>query len=322
MGEQAYKRPAWVKRAMAAGGEFHAMKQTPKRHNTINAVASVALLLVFVGTTLLGAVLPVAVYMPLALVLYGCLYFAINVLIIHECSHNMFVRSADRQRQKRLNRLFGRLASLPFFTDYIRHWEQGHTVHHLRPCEADDPQDRDPLTGPRLMRRYLILLVPFSFVAFNPSSQYPGQLKRAAVGAVVYWLPMGALTGWFLGWHVPASMLLALHVTMMLNWTKKAQEHGAGLAHEPDFVLRSRSYFYLLSPLTSPFNINYHFEHHANFNVPWYALPAYHRRLQDIVPADLKPYYFHRDFFAQLLGTKPLPPRPLLAAAGDASPQH
>ncbi|MFT4977485.1 MAG: hypothetical protein ACI8S6_003390 [Myxococcota bacterium] len=41
-------------------------------------------------------------------------------------------------------------------------------------------------------------------------------------------------------------------------------------------------------------------------------MPAYHRALREIVPAELQPYYFHRDFFAQLAGTKPLPPRELL----------
>jgi fatty acid desaturase len=298
---------------MAAGSTFHAMKRDPRRHNTINLIAALCLLSIMVGTALLGAVLPLVAYVPVALMLFGCSLFGVNILIIHECSHNMFLLSRDRKRQKRLNRLVGRAAALPFFTDYIRHWEKGHTIHHLRPCEPDDPQDNDPLTGRPLLRRYLLLaLVPFSFVPFNPSNQYPGRLTRAAVGTAVFWLPVGLLTGLLIGWHVPLLLLLSMHTVVLLNWTKKAQEHGGGLAEEPDYVLRSRTYFYPTAPMTSPFNINYHFEHHANFNVPWYDLPAYHRALREIVPAELQPYYFHRDFFAQLAGTKPLPPRELL----------
>ena len=298
------------------------MKKDPARHNRINLVSSLVVAGVFIGTTLLAAALPMVLWVPLALFLYGVVYFSVNVLVIHECSHNMFVLSRDRQRQKRLNRLIGRIAAVPFLTDYIEHWEKGHTTHHLRPCEADDPQDRDPLTGSRLWRRYaLLFLVPLSFVPFNPSRQYGGSLQRAALGLALWWLPVTLATGPTLGWHVPLAMLLGLQVTMILNWTKKAQEHGGGLAEEPDFILRSRTYLYPLAPLTSPFNINYHFEHHANFNVPWYDLPAYHRRLQAIVPSVLQPYYFHREFFSQLAGTKPLPPRELLGLddLGDAA---
>jgi len=298
---------------MAAGGEFHAMKQDPRRHNAINAAATLGVIGAFVGTVLLGTVLPVIVYIPLAIVLFGCIHFSMNILFIHECSHNMFVLTKDRARQKRLNRLIGQMASLPFFTDYLRHWEEGHTTHHLRPCEPDDPQDNDPLTGARLWRRYLVLAaVPLSFMSYNPSRQYPGHAKRAAMGLFLYWIPVVTVTTQLVGWQVPVALLLSLHVTLLLNWTKKAQEHGAGLANEPDYTLRSRTYFYPLAPLTSPFNINYHFEHHANFNVPWYALPAYHQKLRTIVPAELQPYYFHSDFFAQLAGTKPLPPRALI----------
>jgi len=90
--------------------------------------------------------------------------------------------------------------------------------------------------------------------------------------------------------------------------TKKAQEHGCGLKDEPIFEMRSRTYFYATSFMTSPFNINFHFEHHANFMVPWYLLPAYHQKLLEIVPAELKPYIFHQEFVQQLSGQKPLIP--------------
>lgn len=309
-----FRRPKWVRDAIAAGGEFHAMKKDPGPHNRINAAAAASLVAVFVGLTAAAAVLPPLAWLPLAFFGYGCVYFGVNILVVHECSHNMFYLSKDRKKQKRVNRRIGQLAALPFFTDYVTHWEKGHTTHHLRPCEPDDPQDHTPLTGPDLYRRYALLaLVPFSFLRFNPSRQYPGHARRAALGLALWWVPLAVATGLTLGWHVILGMVLGLQFTMILNWTKKAQEHGGGLADEPDYTLRSRTYLYPLARLTSPFHINYHFEHHANFNVPWYDLPAYHERLKAIVPDALWPYYFHRDFFQQLAGTKPLPPRELLA---------
>ena len=69
-----------------------------------------------------------------------------------------------------------------------------------------------------------------------------------------------------------------------LNLCKIAQEHGAGLAHEPFPILRSRTYFYPLQWLFSPFNIHYHYEHHANFNVPGIYCPVITRSFEKLSP--------------------------------------
>ncbi|MCB9797593.1 MAG: fatty acid desaturase [Alphaproteobacteria bacterium] len=305
------KRAKWVRDAVAAGNAFHWTKQSPAKHNAINLAATAVVLGVFALLIVWGATANPWLYIPVAGVLYGVLYFGVNVLIIHECSHNMYLLSADRPKSKRWNNLVGRVAGLLFFTDYVRHWEKGHTVHHLRPCEDDDPQDKDPMTGPDLYKLYAILaLVPLSFMALNPSRQYDGQLIRAAKGLAV-WGPLFLLTGYFLSWQIPVAMVVGFHVVMVLNLSKKAQEHGCGLKYEEDPYLRSRTYLYPLSFLFSPFNINYHFEHHANFNVPWYLLPTYHETLRGIVPKEIWPYYFHHEYLAQAMGKKPLVPEEL-----------
>ena len=198
----------------------------------------------------------------------------------------------------------------PFFVDYLLHWEKGHTIHHLRPCEPDDPQDKNPLTGSELFKRYALLLIPGTMMILNPSRQYGFKPLRMLIG-VAAWLPVWALMYAVGGWLPLVAWVLAMNVVMFLNMTKKAQEHGCGLEHEDDPTLRSRTYFYPLAFVFSPFNINYHFEHHANFNVPWYRLPAYHKAILPLVPEPLRPYYFHHDFWAQLNGTKPLPPESL-----------
>lgn len=309
----------WIKRCPAAGMELHAMKQDPVRHNLINLASATLLWGAVAAVIAAGLLVPWYLYVPVAGLLLGCTFFGHFILLIHECSHDMFVLSRDRKRQARLNRLLGILSAGMFFTDYLVHWEKGHRTHHLRPCEPEDPQDADPRTGRELYRSYAFLLIPFSFMLTNPSNRYGFSLKRL-LGGLAFWLPLVALTWLFIGWQVPAALVLALHVVSVLNLTKKAQEHGAGLAEEPAMLLRSRTYFYPLQRLLSPFNINYHFEHHANFNVPWYLLPAYHEKLLAIVPEALHPYYFHRDYLAQLAGTKPLPPRELLMAEASQAP--
>lgn len=312
--EPGFKRAAWVKESIVAGNGFHAMKQDPARHNALNVASLLGVVLAFCGLIALGGALPAWLYIPLAAPLFGSMFFSGFILVIHECSHNMFLLFKDRERIKGANRLIGKIAGWVLFTDYIRHWEGGHTTHHLRPCEPDDPQDANPLTGAELWPMYWRLLIPGYFMVLNPSRRYPGALGRAVVGLLI-WGPILTLTGLYVSWAVPVAMGIGFHVLAALNMSKKAQEHGCGLAHEADPMLRSRTYFYPLQVIFSPFNINYHFEHHANFNVPWYRLPDYHKAVIKLVFEPVKRYYFHHDYLAQLSGKKPLPPdelRPLL----------
>lgn len=304
------QRTQWMKESIRAGKEFHIRNQSPLKNNVINIIASILLW----GTGGLMLLLPSATpgYLwPLWATILGSCFFGHFILIIHECSHNMFLHFSDAKQAKKWNGLIGRIAGVPVFTDYVRHWEEGHVVHHLRPCEADDPQNLDPLYGKRLLKKIAIVwFIPFGFLTANPSSKYPNQLRRIILGVstlipIVYAVYL---------YHPPT--LIVLYVSFLvlptLNLCKIAQEHGANLQFEPDPLLRSRSYFYPLQWLFSPFNINYHYEHHANFNVPWYRLPKYHKILRTVLPEDVQPYYFHHEYVAQLMGTKELPPRSLI----------
>ena len=317
-----HKPAPWMRDAVAAGGEFHWAKQVPWKHNLINLTAAVGLWSTIALLVGWGAIAWTPVHVVVGGFLLGCCFFAHYILIVHECSHNMFLLHPDRAKQKTLNRAIGIVAGGLFFTDYLQHWEKGHTIHHLHPCEDDDPQDKDPLTGWDLYKKYLgLLLIPLFPMVLNPSNQYGFSLKRL-LGGLAFWVPTITFVVLFVSPWAALALLVGFHTLMGLNMTKKAQEHGCGLKFEEFRILRSRTYFYWTSLLTSPFNINYHFEHHANFNVPWYALPAYHRKLLDVVPKPLQPYYFHREFLKQLHGTKPLPPdelRPLTWAEEEAA---
>mgnify|MGYP000751581670 CR=1 FL=1 len=306
------KRQPWMREAIAAGKEFHALRQDPRLHNTRN-LSWTAAVLAGIGLVLAaGAVVPLVPYLLVAPWLLGSLYFSLFILVIHECSHNMYVLLEDRAAQKLWNRRIGMAFSAPFFTDYLKHWEHGHTVHHVRPCEDDDPQDRFPLTGrPLYLRLAIVLFVPGSVLAFNPSNQYGFDPRRVGLGLLLLVLP-AVLLGVFVGWQVGAALLLGMHVLQIFNFLKKAQEHGNGLKDATDPLLRSRTYLYPLARFASPFHINYHFEHHANFMVPWYALPAYHARLREIVPPHLQPWFFHHRYMEQVRGVFPAVPEELV----------
>jgi fatty acid desaturase len=318
-----HKPAKWMRDVVALGGEYHWTRMDAGRHNLLNLVSATLVWGSVFGLLALGRWMPAAVWIPLAGVLIACMLFAHYILILHECSHNMFVLLKDREQQKKLNRFIGIVAGGMMFTDYLQHWEKGHTIHHLRPCEEDDPQDKNPITGKALYAEYAkLVFVPFYFLAINPSNQYGFSIVRL-LGGLAFWAPVFTATWLWVGWAAPVALYIAFAVLMMLNMTKKAQEHGCGLENEEFRILRSRTYHYPTAFLTSPFNINYHFEHHANFNVPWYKLPEYHTKLKEMVPAELHPYYFHRDFFLQLSGNKPLPTddlRPLTWAAPEEAP--
>ena len=317
---ESFEKAEWMRQSVNAGNPFVARKQDPARHNRINLGWTALMLTMWVGVAALSAVVPWPVYLPLATLFYGWWNFAMVILVLHEASHGIYLLSSDRKWAKKANRVAGWAVAGPLFTEYGEHWEKGHVEHHARPCEPNDPQDADPLTGARLYKMYAkIALIPLSGLLLNPSSKYPGKLRRTAIG-LAFWLPVWAALALWVSPFASLALLLSTQVTMLFNWTKKAQEHGAGLAHEPDPILRSRTYFYPGSAVLSPFRINYHFEHHANPYVPWYLLPTYHEALRDVVPKELRNYYFHHEFLAQLQGVKPLPPRELIGAAPQAKP--
>ena len=293
-------RPSWLKEAVKIGKDFHINTRKKSTHNMINLTCAIVLWSSIFGILWAGVVLTPLWY-PLLGILLSAAFFGNFILMIHECSHNMFVSVKDVHKNKELNSFIGRLSSIPFITAYKEHWEDGHVIHHLRPCESDDPQNPDPLDGKRLLRKLLIIvLLPFGFVTANPSKNYDGKIKRLFL-AGLFWGPIVS----FMWQQNPLSLCvlyLGLTGVACLNLLKIVQEHGSGLATLSDPLLRSRTYHYPLSWLFSPFNIHYHFEHHANFMVPWYLLPRYHQQIINIIPPEYLPWIVHSQYFKQAKG--------------------
>ena len=302
------QKPEWTTSTIKAGNDFHIRHQSPLRHNIINGVA-ITMLWMTIVIALYAATFVPMVYFPILGIVLGSAFFGHFVLIIHEASHNILFLTKDSNTRKTINHTVGMLASVPFFTDYNRHWKEGHVVHHLRPCEADDPQNPDPLFGTRLLKKIAqVWFIPGGFLLVNPSTKYEDKIKRMTLGLCCLLPVLGIL------YQVNSLSLIVLYIGFTtlgtLNLCKIAQEHGAGLATEPYPILRSRTYFYRMQWLFSPFNIHYHYEHHANFNVPWYLLPAYHKVVRNIIPVEFKDYYIHREYWNQLMGKKELPQWP------------
>jgi len=318
-------RARWLRDAAVAGNTFHFRTRSPLPHNLLNLGSLLGVAMAYVGIGALATALPWFVYVPLATVLQGALVFSLFILVIHECSHAMFLLGGDPDRNKRLNHFIGDVVAALVFTNYRQHWEKGHTAHHLHPTEPDiDPQNPDPLDGARLGRKLLFLaLIPgYAFVA-NPSGKYAIQPLRLG-SALAFWVAVTLGVGFAFGWPAGAAAVMAWNVVAALNLLKIAQEHGSALRHEPDPWLRSRTYFYPLWHLFSPFFINYHFEHHLNFSVPWYLLPAYHRACLQLMPEELRPYLLTRgagEYLAQAGGTRPNIPDALRGLVEVAKPE-
>lgn len=302
-------RAQWLKEAAAAGNRYHWRTRSGWPHNALNLAGLLGIVGGFVGVAALATVLPWYLYVPLGAVGFGCLLFSIFILVIHECSHAMLFVGKNHERVRRLNHSIGDVAAALVFTNYRLHWEKGHTAHHLHPTEPDiDPQNPDPEDGARLYRKYVRLaFIPGYALVANPSGKYKFNPVRfgASLG---FWGAVGTAFWMFFGWPATAALVMGWNVVAALNLTKIAQEHGSALRHEPDPWLRSRTYFYPLWPIFSPFFINYHFEHHLNFSVPWYLLPAYHKEILRLMPEDLKPYLLTRgagEYWAQIAGRRP-----------------
>jgi fatty acid desaturase len=299
----------WITKCIFAGNKYHWREKNPWVHNAINLGLAGAFVAAFVGTVLLGDVLAWGLYLPVASVLFGLLLFALFILVVHEASHNMFVLSADHDRQKFWNRVFGWAVCLLMAVHYTEHWEEGHLEHHLRPMEEHDPQKYNRETG-RTLFTLLAKLVVIPGYAFyhrfanddHDRDSHTGPYVKVAT--LAFWGSVFAVTGWTIGWTVPVALLMGLQILLALNHLKGALEHGGDIAFEENAYLRSRTSFFPLERIIMPLNINLHFEHHLNFTIPWYDLRDYHADVREIVPDELHDEFFNQDIAEQLSGEK------------------
>ena len=308
-GGETRTRAPWVRAAVLAGHRYHFRHKKPAVHNAINLGALAFLIAAIAGVLFASREVTPAVYVPVAAIAFGLLYFGLFVLVVHEASHQMFLLSRDRHRRRRMNRIAGWCVALLFATHYAKHWEEGHLEHHVRPLEPDDPQQHNILTGRELLVRVLANLFVPGFLFLERTilrTRRAGGKSTSSSGVIVafvaIWAAIVAASSTLLGWPAALALFLGIHVLAALNQIKGALEHGGAIGREPDPFLRSRSTFFALRNLIMPFNITLHFEHHLNYSVPWYDLPRYHRDLRAIVPAEVLAGVINERPLAQLSG--------------------
>lgn len=299
----------WITEAVRAGKRYHYGRKSPLAHDALNLGIFAAMLAAIVGIAALGAHVPAWLYVPLAPIPLGILYFGCFVLVVHEASHDMFVVFRDRARQKRWNRAFGWMVAVVFATHYGKHWEQGHREHHVRPLEPADPQQHNLLVGRALLVRVLCNLFVPGFLFLERTifrTRRAGGKSTSSKGVIVLfialWVAFITTATLTVGWTAGLALFLGIHVLSALNQIKGALEHGGPIGKERDPFLRSRTTLFPLRSVLLPFHITLHFEHHLNFQVPWYDLPRYHRDLSRIVPPEVWREVINHDVMAQLSG--------------------
>jgi fatty acid desaturase len=300
----------WLIAAARAGARYHYRHKNPWRHNLVSVAVLGAIFLGIVCLLELGRRVDTWVYVPIAGVGFGFLYYTLLGIPVHEASHGMMFLSKDPVRRKRWNRIVGWICAIPIGVHYRRHWEEGHVTHHIHPFEDDDPQAYNRETGPRLgLVLALLLLVPgsalFHRFTVKRKTGYGGSSPGVLLTFAALWTVTLAGALWAYGWTETLALAYGLQVVAALNQLKGALEHGGDIAFDPDRLLRSRSSVFPLQWLLPMFNATiYHFEHHLNYAVPWYDLPAYHRDVRALVPAELQSDIFNADLFSQLSGRK------------------
>ncbi len=315
------QQPAWVQACVKTGRSLSFTRSTPALHNVLNltlcaSLVSGAAVAVIGSKWVMSTVTTVAptvgiklaltaVYAALATAVVGWCYFGLLILVVHESSHGMFLVHGSARTRHSLNHHSGVLACVPFAIDFVNHWEEGHLVHHRKPLEPDDPQRLNTRTGPEFWKLFwsLLLIPGFALVErfMTKRNRNRGMGRGSAMRRfLVFWVAVGILT-----WHFvsPLGVLIALcglQVLSALNQLKGGLEHGGTIGQHPNPLLRSRTTLLPFRWLLMPFNISLHFEHHLNATVPWYALPAYHRAIQGLVPDAERPIYFSSSALANL----------------------
>lgn len=313
----------WIEQGIRLGNQFHYRKKNPWRHNALNLAVFCALILTIVFIIAMGKAASTWLYIPLAAMLLGILFFALIILVVHEAAHGMFVIAKSRDRARRWNRFFGWVVSIPFGINYVRHWEEGHHTHHIHPVEPGDPQTANLWTGTRFVREFILMLVVPGYVfLWNPSRKYDSQ-RWVGLANLGFWFAV--LTSlWQIGaWMSVIAIVFGFGVLGALNQAKGSLEHGGPIAQEENRNLRSRTSLFPLRHLLMPLNISLHFEHHLNYCVPWYDLGKYHNALKAQTPAALRPYLYNTRVVDQLLGRMgafPKELRPLLIQGEVTSP--
>ncbi|MAE57506.1 MAG: hypothetical protein CME69_01420 [Halobacteriovorax sp.] len=274
---------------------------------TLSIILSVAILGIWIST-FLNSVFAV----PIVALSFGWSMFSGFIILVHEASHQNFIRLKNKTIGKWCNRALAYPMTMLSFQDFYLHWEKGHAYHHRFPVKKDDPQNCPEfcLNGKKLLRELLkVMLIP----GFSGSKQNACVQKNekwtVLLGGAESLLVWGALFYFcysILGRiDIFFGMLIGSNFSMALNLIKVSMEHSGDVLNDPVNIEKTKSSTFIGQSILMPFNISLHFEHHLAPLVPWYNLDKLHDKYQDVIPEGHKRKYYNngwKEVFIQLRG--------------------
>jgi fatty acid desaturase len=272
--------------------------------NLAGAYAVASIWLVIAATLVALARWPHPLTFALAVVVLGGRQLALAVAM-HDAAHGTLFRT------RWLNdHVADLVCAAPVWSDTAR-YRRHHLAHHAHTGTERDPDlslaldkpmsrgslarkvARDLLGSTGLKRVVGLLLIDLELLAFDVSGRarrlpYRGFAVHARAGLRHLWKPalanivLAALAGWtYAAWAVAYLTTFSLVVRV-----RSLAEH-AGMARGEDPLRNTRSTRagVLARTIFAPLHVNYHLEHHLLPTVPWFRLPALHRRLAAQIPA-------------------------------------
>lgn len=326
------KQPPWIKASIALGEKFSFKGQNLILHNLYNVGLFLLIWCAIFGVWALSPRVPAWLLLPVAGLILGYLFYSLIILVSHEAAHGIFILSKDLRRARFWNKLFGWSVTIPFGIHFHEHWEKSHILHHNFPMEAQDSENCNVRTGKELVKKLAIIFFIPGYVQLRggmtgKGSEFDCAAVEGKFGAKIHWLGiLSVILFWLIisifvvwrNWEFTEIFFVtffSIQVMAVLNVARQALEHGGAISKEENPLLRTRT---TLSPwryLLAPWNLSYHFEHHLNPRVPWYALRKYSQELAEIIPKEFQTTIYNKDHvWEQLAGKMPGFPIPSYSA--------
>ena len=250
------EKTEWMKQVVRAGRDFHVRQEDPLKHNILNLFSALLL-----WGLCAGCFWSAPIFLS-----HGnrgwsvCRnpFFGHFILVIHECSHNMFLKGLNpkQTKKKSIDLLVSQLPHLSLLNMF-------YTGKRVTSHTTFNPAKRQTHKTQILFMENVSIsncfdcgLFPFILSTPIPLKKYPKTARRFFWG-LLFWsvvlfpvFSLKTLVMWVLAWNVVNT----------LNLLKIAQEHGGELANEPLPIMRSRTYFFL-----SPSNALLSFLHQLSF---------------------------------------------------------
>jgi len=271
--------------------------------NVAGAYAVASIWLVIAGTLVALARWPHPLTFALAVIVLGGRQLALAVAM-HDAAHGTLFRT------RWLNDRFADLVcAAPVWSDTAR-YRRHHLAHHAHTGTERDPDlalalvepmsrgslarkiARDLLGATGLKRVVGLVMIDLELLAFDVSGRarrlpYRGLAFHARSGLRHLWKPALANVALALvaGWTYAAWAVAYLTTFSLVVRVRSLAEH-AGMARGEDPLRNTRSTHagVLARAIFAPLHVNYHLEHHLLPTVPWFRLPALHRRVAEQIP--------------------------------------